>query len=152
MLYLIGKQGISYRGTQETTANSDTLLKSRKLLCNFSASYTLLSFTLCVNSFTIKKIIFQCDSSKSKWNNWYCRLIAEINYVKYRPIFADEVTNGNCEILLICKHRVDKNKQILEVILDFGNLQRITRERISQNIVKRYKEKDKDPLIFRGQI
>ena len=38
------------------------------------------------------------------------------------------------------------------MILDFGYLQRITRERISQNIVKLYKEKDKDPLIFRGQI
>ena len=47
ILYLIEKQGVSYRETQETTVNSDILqnAKSRKFFSDCSTNHMLLSFT-----------------------------------------------------------------------------------------------------------
>ena len=46
MLYLIGKQGISDRGTKETAADSDNLWNPGNFFSHCSANYTLLSFTI----------------------------------------------------------------------------------------------------------
>ena len=52
----------------------------------------------------------------------------EIKDALYHSALADEVTSSNDEILSICMHYVNKEKQLRQVLLDFLSFERITGE------------------------
>ena len=93
ILYLTGKQWLSYRYSQEKAASSDSFWNPGNFLAIF------------------RQVIFLYKSNKSKWIDWHCRkihhciiqkwLIEEIKEVKYRFISADEVA-GVYVYLYIC--------------------------------------------------
>ena len=79
------------------------------------------------------------------------QFIEEIKDAQYYSALVDEVTNSNNEILSICIHYVNKEKQVREVFLDFLSLERITGECIGQTILTFYEEKGISILDCRGQ-
>ena len=58
----------------------------------------------------------------------------------YYSILADEVTSDNEEHLAICARFVDEKKDVREELLTFIKLERITGEKIAENILAFLKE------------
>ena len=69
----------------------------------------------------------------------------------YYSILAHEVTSDNEEHLAICARFVDENKDVREELLTFIKLERITGEKIAENILAFLKENNVPVTNMRGQ-
>ena len=64
-----------------------------------------------------------------------CKVVDEIKAAKFYSVLADEVTSHNEEHLAICICFVDRNKEVREEFVSFIHLQRITGEKIADELM-----------------
>lgn len=78
-------------------------------------------------------------------------ILDDLNAATYYSILADEVTSHNEEHLAICARFIDEKKDVREEFLTFIKLERITREKIAENILAFLKENNVPVTNMRGQ-
>lgn len=78
-------------------------------------------------------------------------ILSEIKTSPYYAVMADEVTSHNIEHLAICARFVDDRKDIREEFLTFLPLERITGEKIAENILSFLSDNNIPVTNMRGQ-
>ena len=78
-------------------------------------------------------------------------ILDDLNAATYYSILADEVTSHNEERLAICARFDDEKKDVREEFLTFIKLERITGEKIAENILAFLKENNVPVKNMRGQ-
>ena len=78
-------------------------------------------------------------------------ILDDLNAATYYCILADEVTSDNEEHLAICAQFVDDKKDVTEELLTFIKLEKITGEKIAENILAFLKENNVPVTNMRGQ-
>lgn len=78
-------------------------------------------------------------------------ILDDLNAATYYSILADKVTSHNEEHLAIFARFVDEEKDVREQFLTFIKLERITGEKIAENILAFLKENNVPVTNMRGQ-
>ncbi|XP_022810041.1 zinc finger MYM-type protein 1-like [Stylophora pistillata] len=78
-------------------------------------------------------------------------ILDDLNAATYYSILADEVTSHNEEHLAICARFVDKKKDVREEFLTYIKLEKITGEKIAENILAFLNENNVPVTNMRGQ-
>ena len=78
-------------------------------------------------------------------------IVEEIKTSGFHSVSANKVTSNNDEILSLCFCFVDENMEIQEKFATFLNLERLSGEHITRNMLDFYEESEINPKQCRGQ-
>ena len=75
-------------------------------------------------------------------------IVEEVKAARFYAVMADEVTSHNVEHLAICCRFVDDKADIREELLCFLKFDRITGERIAQDILEFLRNQDNSDQLY----